>query len=216
MMITKPGLVFCSSLNAFARMSVWITMKSLVKKALIFAMALAVVAAAGWFGRKAYRAATERRLIPKETWAIDQLVRKLYGQGDTLGIQTLLTRAQASDPTDARLKNNLADVFLLRNSEIEKADRLSKEAYDAAPDDPFSASTYAYSLLLQNRRDEAVKVLDRVKPEYLKIPTVAAYYGIIEAECGHIDIAKAPLTRADAATLLPEEKELVRRARARL
>jgi Flp pilus assembly protein TadD len=154
--------------------------------------------------------------FPKETWAVDQLVRKLYGQGDTLGIQTLLTRVQASDPTDARLKNNLADVYLLRNSEVEKANRLSKEAYDAVPDDPFFASTYAYSLLLQNKRDEAVKVLGRVKAEYLQIPTVAAYYGVIEAQCGHVDIAKAPLACADAATLLPEEKELVRLAKARL
>ena len=38
-------------------------MNSLTKKALIFALALAAVAAAGWFGRKAYRHATERRLI---------------------------------------------------------------------------------------------------------------------------------------------------------
>jgi tetratricopeptide (TPR) repeat protein len=154
--------------------------------------------------------------FPKETWATDQLVAQLYAQGDTRGIQTLLTRVQASDPTDARLKNNLADVFLLRNSEVQKANRLAKEAYDAAPDDPFFASTYAYSLLLQNRRDDAVGVFAHVKKEYLQIPTVAAYYGVIQAQCGHNDIAKGSLARADAGKLLPEEKELVRLAKARL
>jgi Flp pilus assembly protein TadD len=154
--------------------------------------------------------------FPKEKWAVDQLVAQLYAQGDTRGIQTLLTKVQASNPTDARLKNNLANVFLLRNSEVEKANRLAKEAYDAAPNNPFFASTYAYSLFLQNRRDEAVKVFAHVKTEYLQIPSVAAYYGVVEAQCGHNDIAKDPLTRADAGTLLPEEKELVRRAKARL
>jgi tetratricopeptide (TPR) repeat protein len=154
--------------------------------------------------------------FPKEKWAVDQLVTKLYAEGDTRGIQTLLTKVQASDPTDARLKNNLANVFLLRNSEVEKANRLAKEAFDAAPNDPFFASTYAYSLLLQNRRDEAVKVFARVKTEYLQIPSVAAYYGVVQAQCGHGDIAKGSLTRADAGKLLPEEKELVRLAKARL
>jgi Flp pilus assembly protein TadD len=154
--------------------------------------------------------------FPKEKWAIDQLMTQLYAQGDTRGIQTLLTRVQASDPTDARLKNNLANVSLLRNSEVEKANRLAKEAYDAMPNNPFYASTYAYSLLLQNKRDEALKVLARVKTDYLRIPSVAAYYGVVEAQCGHNDMAKDPLTRADAARLLPEERELVRRAIARL
>jgi Flp pilus assembly protein TadD len=154
--------------------------------------------------------------FPKEKWAIDQLMTQLYAQGDTRGIQTFLTRVQASDPTDARLKNNLANVSLLRNSEVEKANRLAKEAYDAMPKNPFYASTYAYSLLLQNRRDDALKVLAGVKADYLRIPSVAAYYGVVEAQCGHNDIAKDPLTRADAARLLPEEKELVRRAIARL
>jgi tetratricopeptide (TPR) repeat protein len=153
---------------------------------------------------------------PKEKWAVDQLVAQLYAQGDTRAIQTLLTKVQASDPIDARLKNNLANVFLLRNAEVQKANRLAREAYDAAPNDPFFASTYAYSLLLQNRRDEALKVFAGVKTNYLRIPTVAAYYGVVEAQCGHGDIAKDPLARAEAAALLPEEKELVRQAKARL
>jgi tetratricopeptide (TPR) repeat protein len=174
--------------------------------------------AATWQWTKEHTEVLEKitTAFPKEKWAVDQLVTQLYAQGDTRGIQTLLTRVQASDPSDARLKNNLANVFLLRNSEIEKANRMAKEAYDAEPADPFFASTYAYSLLLQNRQDEAVKVFAHLKPEYLKIPTVAAYYGVIEAQCGNSGIAKDPLTRAAAATLLPEEKELIRLAKARL
>ncbi len=155
-------------------------------------------------------------VFPKETWAADQLVAQLYAQGNTLGIETLLTRIQASDPTDPRLKNNLANVFLLRNTEAQKAYRLAKEAYDTAPENPFFASTYAYSLLLQNKGEEADKVFTHVKAEYLQIPSVAAYYGVVEEQCGHHDIAKGSLARADSGKLLPEEKELVRLAESRL
>ncbi len=154
--------------------------------------------------------------FPKETWATDQLVAQLYAQGDTRGIQTLLARVHASDPTDARLKNNLANVLLLRNSEVQTAYRLAHEAYEAAPEDPFFASTYAYSLLLQNKQDDAVKAFSHIKPDYLQIPTVAAYYGVVQAKCGHNDIALGSLKRAGTGKLLPEEKEMVRMAIARL
>jgi Flp pilus assembly protein TadD len=155
-------------------------------------------------------------IAPRERWAVDQLVKEMYAHGDTRGIQTLLTKVQASDPKDARLKNNLANVYLLRNFDLERANLLAKEAYDSAPNDPYFVSTYAYSLLLQNKRDEALKVISRTKSEYLLIPSVAAYYGVVEAQCGNYEIAKDPLKRAEAAKLLPEEKELVRKAIARL
>jgi len=144
------------------------------------------------------------------------LIKQMYADGNTLGIQQLLANVQRDNPTDARLKNNLANVYLLRNSDLEKANELAKEAYDASPNDPYFVSTYAYSLLLQNKRDDALKVISRTKSEYLLIPAVAAYYGVVEAQCGNYDIAKDPLKRAEAAKLLPEEKELVRRAIARL
>jgi Flp pilus assembly protein TadD len=154
--------------------------------------------------------------FPKEQWAVDQLVAQLYAQGDTGEIQTLLSRVQPSNPNNPRLKNNLANVCLLRNSEVQKANQMAKEAYDAAPNDPFFVSTYAYSLLLQNKREEALKVIGHTKAEYLRIPSVAAYFGVVEAKCGHNDIARDPLKLAETAKLLPEEKEMVRRAIAQL
>ncbi len=154
--------------------------------------------------------------FPREKWAADQLVGELYAQGDTRAMEQLLTRIQAANPSDARLKNNLANVLLLLHAETNKACRLAREAFDTAPEDPFFASTYAYSLLLRKRNDEAVQAFSRVQPEYLRIPAVAAYYGAVQAQSGHDNIAKEPLARAEAANLLPEEKEMVRRAKARL
>jgi predicted Zn-dependent protease len=138
---------------------------------------------------------------------------ELYHDGNTRDLLQLLTKMYAEDPSDARIKNNLANLYLLRKSDLEKAFRMAREAYDAAPKDPFFTSTYAYSLLLQRKPDEAVKVLRDLRPEYLRIDSVAAYYGVVQAESGHKDLAREPLQRAEMAKLLPEEKELVRLAK---
>ncbi len=154
--------------------------------------------------------------FPKEKWAVDQMVNKLYAAGNTRALGDLLAKTYAGDPSDVRLKNNLANISLLRKADLDKAYRLAREAYDSSPENPFFISTYAYSLLLQNKPDEALKIVSSLKPEYLQIPSVAAYYGVVQAQSGHKDVAKAPLERAAAAKLLPEEKEIVRVAMARL
>jgi tetratricopeptide (TPR) repeat protein len=154
--------------------------------------------------------------FPKEKWAANQLMDELYADGNTIGLQVLLSKIHAADPEDVRIKNNLANILLLRKSEPETADLLAQEAYKVSPENPFFISTYAYSLCLQKKTNDALKVVETMKPEYLKIPSVAAYYGVIQAQAGHKDIAKECLVRAEAAKLLPEEKEMVRQAIARL
>jgi len=154
--------------------------------------------------------------FPKEKWATEQLINKYYAAGNTRELADLVAKIYASDTSNPRSKNSFANLSMLRKADLDEAYRLAREAYDSSPENPFFASTYAYSLLLQKKQDEAVKVISNLKPEYLKIPSVAAYYGVVEAQSGHKDLAKAPLERAAAAKLLPEEKEIVRLAIARL
>ena len=75
--------------------------------------------------------------------------------------------------------------------ELDKAYEMAKEAYNSSTNNPFFASTYAYALLLQDRKSEALGVADSVKAEYLKIPSVALYYGVVQAHGG-----KGPRPRA--------------------
>jgi tetratricopeptide (TPR) repeat protein len=154
--------------------------------------------------------------FPNEKWALDQLMAQLYLEGNTHELTALLSKIQTANPNDAHLKNNLANVLLLRKSELDKANRLAKEAYETSPGDPFIISTYAYSLFLQGKPDEATKILNGIKPEYLKIHSVAAYYGVIQAQTGHKTLARACLSFAETAKLLPEEMEMVRLANAQL
>jgi Flp pilus assembly protein TadD len=140
----------------------------------------------------------------------------LYTDGNSQELKDVLSRTCASDPSDVRLKNALANVSLLRKSDLDKACRLAREAYDSLPNDPFVISTYSYSLLLQHRLDEATKIADSLKPEALKDPAIAGIFGVVQAQAGHKDRAKEPLERAESGVLLPEEAEIVRVAKAGL
>ncbi len=154
--------------------------------------------------------------FPKEKWAADQLFTLLYQEGDTSALERLVTKIAEADPRDLRFKNNLANLYLLRKTELEKAHRLAREAYLGTTNNPFMACTYAYSLLMQNRETEAVEVIGKIDQRFLNISSVAAYYGIVQAQTGHKAEAREALSRAETAPLLPEEKELVRLAKSRL
>jgi cytochrome c-type biogenesis protein CcmH/NrfG len=153
--------------------------------------------------------------FPKEQWADEQLIALLYADGKTHALADLLDKMYSADPSNLRVKNNLATVLLLLKSDLEKANRLASESYNSSTNNPFFACTYAYSLFLQSRTGEAVKILDLLKAEYLQNPSIAAYYGVVESEAGHKNIAREPLKLAQTARLLPEEMALVRQAAAR-
>jgi len=154
--------------------------------------------------------------FPDEKWAVSQLMAQYYADGKTGELQRLLLKSHTANPGDPRIENNLANILLLRKSELDQANTMAREVYEASPTDPFFISTYAYSLFLQKKPDEALKVLNNLKPEYLKIPSIAAYYGVIQAGSGHQAIARQYIALAESAQLLPEEKEMVRLAKARL
>lgn len=152
--------------------------------------------------------------FPNETWADEQLVALFYADGKTQEIADLLDKMYSTDPSNIRLKNNLATVLLLLKSDLPKAQRLALESYNSSTNNPFFACTYAYSLLLQSKPNEAVKIFNSFRPEYLKNPSIAAYYGVVEAEAGNRSAAREPLKLAETARLLPEEMALVRQAAA--
>jgi predicted Zn-dependent protease len=154
--------------------------------------------------------------FPRERWAGDRLMAQFYDSGNSRELAELLAKMHAANPADPRLKNKLATISLLRRSDLNEAYRLAREAYDSQPNDPFCISTYAYALLLENKQTEASKVLGELKPEVLENPSIAALYGVVAAQTGHKDAARAPLERASSDLPLPEEKELVRLAKASL
>jgi Flp pilus assembly protein TadD len=153
--------------------------------------------------------------FPGQTWANDQLAALYYADGNTQALAGLLDQMSTADPSNARLKSDLATVLLLQKSNPDKARRLALESYNSSTNNPFCACTYAYSLLLQSKPKEAVKILSSLDAGYLKNPSIAGFYGVVEAEAGDWDAARAPLQVAEGGNILPEEKELVREVAAR-
>ena len=171
-----------------------------------------ITAAWGWFQERTDVLQEIISSFPKEVWASEELVGLFYAEGNTHALASLLDKMYSADPSNMRLKNNLATVLMLLKTDPKKAQRLALESYTSSTNNPFFACTYAYSLLLQSRPEEAAKIVDTLNTNYLKNPSIAAYYGVVEAEAGHKEAAKQALKVAKTARLLPEELELVRKA----
>jgi predicted Zn-dependent protease len=154
--------------------------------------------------------------FPKENRAVGQLADELYAEGKTREMEDLFSKVYSKDPSNIQAKNNLANLYLLQKTELNKAFVMAKEAYSSSTNNPFFASTYAYSLLLQDKKDEALSVVNGFKAEYLKIPSIALYYGVVQAQSGHKEVAREALKCAESSKLLPEERAIVQFAEARM
>ena len=116
------------------------------------------------------------------------------------------------DPDNLNFKNNLAQIGLLLDAQIHDAQRLAAETYQKQPTNPAYASTYAYALLTEGKKEKAIEVLRKLTPEQLQEPAVSVYYGICLAAVDDPE-GKTYLQAADKAPLLPQEKALVEKAK---
>ena len=104
-------------------------------------------------------------------------------------------------------------ALLLDAQELKPHD-LAREVYGKAPTNSNYASTYAFSLHLQEKDAEALKVIERLNQRELEAPSIAGYYGLILKAIGNGAKAKACLETAFKARLLPEERKLFEKAKA--
>ena len=150
---------------------------------------------------------------PNEKWVIQPLGERLYAEGNTRGLQSLFSLAMQRDQTNAALMNNLASTALLTESWDKKPHELARELYSKAGTNASYIATYAYSLLVQRQAADALKVIERLTPQQLEDPSIALYYGLILKSSGNASRAARYFEIAAKATLLPEERKLLDRAR---
>jgi thioredoxin-like negative regulator of GroEL len=151
---------------------------------------------------------------PGEKWARDGLARMLLSDGRTRSLMALYGQEAQASPADLSAKNNLAMLALLLDARELRPHELAREVYLKSPANPFYASTYAFSLHIQDKSADALKVFQRLKPQELEQPSIAVYYGMVLQATGNSNKAKKYLDLASKAPLLPEERKLVDRARA--
>ena len=153
---------------------------------------------------------------PGEQWAIQSLSQALYAGGRTRSLMQLFSQESKRVPSDLSTKNNLAMTALLLEAQELKPYDLAREVYQASPTNASYVSTYAFSLYLQGKSADALKVMRTLKPGELQDPSIAGYYGLILKATGDRARARAYLDWTAKARLLPEEKKLFATAKAGL
>ncbi len=146
--------------------------------------------------------------FPGEEWALQRLTQELYTGGRTRSLMQLFNQESQKNPLDLGTKNNLAMTALLLDAQEYKPYDLARDLYQKSPTNSSYVSTYAFSLYLQGKNAEALKVIKTLKPGQLQDPSVAGYYGLILKATGDRARARAYLDWSARGHLLPEEKKL--------
>ena len=166
----------------------------------------------GWEKEREDLLWTITQRFPAERWALQSLNQFYMAAGNTRALQRVFTTLADYNSADVIAKNNLASVILLLNPQSTRAYELARAAYDQYPKNSAFAATYAFSLHVQGRTAEGIKILSAFPSSQLEQPGIAVYYGVLLASAGETNKAKKYLDLAATATLLPEEKELLQTA----
>jgi predicted Zn-dependent protease len=148
--------------------------------------------------------------------ALQGLYLKYADAGDTVELYRVLVRLAELRPDDMRVQNNLAQVSLLLNAEVDRAQKLAADLYRKDASNAAYASTYAFALYTKGDVNGALQIMNRLTEDQLRDPSLAAYYGVILAASGDVAKAREYLKLGASAKLLPEEKALLAKAESAL
>jgi tetratricopeptide (TPR) repeat protein len=156
------------------------------------------------------------RQFPREAWPAESLQRSYVRLRNTPRLFEVNTLLLERDPTNAVVQNNWATLAFLLRTNLTKAHQLAREVYERNTNHFGFVSTYAWSLHLQGRTAEGLKIIETLKPVELEDPAVASYYGVMLAASGQREKAQRYFARAETAPILPEELKLIADARKQL
>ena len=150
--------------------------------------------------------------FPQEKWAQDQLAVQLYAAGGTRPLLKLFSLEVGRNPSDLNAKNDLALAAMLLHEQELNPYQLAYEAYSADSTNSYYICVYAYSLYLQGKNVEALKIMQQLSPEQLNNSSTAGYYGLILKATGNEAQAQTYLKRAIRGQVLPEERTIFQQA----
>ncbi|MDQ6940537.1 MAG: hypothetical protein M3119_10330, partial [Verrucomicrobiota bacterium] len=96
------------------------------------------------------------------------------------------------------------------------ARRLAYKLHTEHPANRAFAATYAFALHSEGKTAEGLRLLENMSEQELRQPSLAAYYVMLLVENRELDRARSFLVDAERATLLPEEKQLLTAATAKI
>jgi predicted Zn-dependent protease len=144
--------------------------------------------------------------------AFEALYHQYTDEGNTPGLYRVLTQLVKLLPEDRRLQNNFAQLCLLLDIDVDRAQELARDLYAKEPNNPAYVSTYAFALYTIGDSKGALEIMNPIGQSQWREPSLAAYYGIVLAAAGHNEKAKEFLELAASGKLLPEERALIAKA----
>jgi tetratricopeptide (TPR) repeat protein len=147
--------------------------------------------------------------FPSQRWALRELDRIYAAGGNTRGQNKVYAAMLAMVPTDVALKNNVAATSLLLKTNLRQAHELAREVYEEGKTNAVFVSTYAYSLHVQGKTDEALRLMRTIPETSLREPAIAVYYATLLAAAGERKKAGVYFGAAEKGPLLPEERQLL-------
>jgi predicted Zn-dependent protease len=146
-------------------------------------------------------------------WILDQLWTDAERRRDSAQLYKLSRLLRRSEPNSVAIRNNYVRLELLTGQDADFPHRQADSLYDENPGDAQVAATRALSLYQRNKGRDAAALLAGLKPEQLRIPRVAYYYGILLVANGQSAQAQDYLRMGGEELLLPEEENLLSKAR---
>lgn len=141
--------------------------------------------------------------------ALDALFEIYRANNDLPNLFLTAQRLHEMSPNEAIVAAEYARLSLILERNISEGQRIAKEAYTQAPDEPLCALSYALSLFSQGRTADGIEVLKKVPAERLQEPHHAVYAAVLLLDEGKMEEARPFLEAAKAGPIFPEEKTLL-------
>lgn len=148
-------------------------------------------------------------LMPRNDTISRQLIAWERAQGHTANLNRIFARLAEFAGDDRMVRNNFAYTSLLLNANLSKAYEYARSNYRAEPDNPFYVTTQAFALYKQNKPEDALALMESMRPAALATPERIMFQALFRASSGDAGGAADLLSGLRATGLLPEERLLV-------
>jgi predicted Zn-dependent protease len=141
--------------------------------------------------------------------ALDALFEIYRANNDLPNLYLTSMRLHETSPNEPIIAAEYARLALLLERNIPEGERVAKEAFDQAPEEPACAIAQALSLYSQGRTGEGVEVLKKLPAEKLHEPHHAVYAAVLLLDANQPEAAREFIDAANAGPLFSEEKKML-------
>jgi Tfp pilus assembly protein PilF len=148
-------------------------------------------------------------LEPTNQGVRNQLSAWEKSRGNTTALNRLFARVVELDPNDLDSKNNYAYTSLLLGINLDRAYRAANDAWKSNPKNPFYTTTQALSLYRQNKKEEALQVLESLGITALVVPERIMLHSVLLIANGRFEEGANMAMSLKPRNFLPEERRLL-------